>query len=166
MAALTDWSAEETDNVVLAEVLHGLYSSAGPRAEEALLAYVGHHDAGVRRAVAAGLGTRSDFTLSDEAREALLVLMSDPDTEVRIAACLSVGAVGNGDLALTDAMAAHLDHPERRVQLVAVYGLALHNDERCVEGADRLGQPRPGFRNEEAGYLDAAWRYQWRRDHN
>ncbi|MFE3584524.1 HEAT repeat domain-containing protein [Streptomyces vinaceus] len=165
--ALTDWSAEETDNVVLAELLHGLYSSAGPRAEAALLAHVSHHDAGVRRAVAAGLGTRSDSTyLSDEAREALLVLMSDPDTDVRIAACLSVGAVGNGDLALTDAVAALLDHPERRVQLVAVYGLALHNDERCVEGADRLGQPRPGFRNEEAGYLDAAWRYQWRRDHN
>ncbi|MFE5680319.1 HEAT repeat domain-containing protein [Streptomyces erythrochromogenes] len=166
-AALADWSAEEADNAVLTEVLHGLYSYAGPRAEAALLAHVGHHDTGVRRAVAAGLGTRSDSTyLSDEAREALLVLMSDPDTDVRIAACLSVGAVGNGDLALTDAMAALLDHPERRVQLVAVYGLALHNDERCVEGADRLGQPRPGFRNEEAGYLDAAWRYQWRRDHN
>ncbi|MER6444111.1 hypothetical protein [Streptomyces venezuelae] len=166
-AALTDWSAEETDNAVLTEVLHGLHSYAGPRAEAALLAHVGHHDTGVRRAVAAGLSTRSDSTyLSDEAREALLVLMSDPDTDVRIAACLSVGAVGNGDLALTDAMAALLDHPERRVQLVAVYGLALHHDERCIEGADRLGQPRPGFRNEEAGYLDAAWRYQWRRDHN
>ncbi|MFJ9591120.1 hypothetical protein ACIRS3_00005 [Streptomyces virginiae] len=166
-AALADWSAEETDSAVLTEVLYGLDSYAGPRAEAALLAHVGHHDAGVRRAVAAGLGTRSDSTyLSDEAREALLVLMSDPDTDVRIAACLSVGAVGNGELALSDAMAALLDHPERRVQLVAVYGLALHNDERCVEGADRLGRPRPGFRNEEAGYLDAAWRYQWRRDHN
>ncbi|MFF3083831.1 HEAT repeat domain-containing protein [Streptomyces nojiriensis] len=165
--ALTDWSAEETDNAVLTEVLHGLYSYAGPRAEAALLAHVGHHDTGVRRAVAAGLGRRLNSTyLSDEAREALLVLMSDPDTDVRIAACLSVGEVGNGDLALTDAMAALLDHSERRVQLVAVYGLALHNDERCVEGADRLGQPRSGFRNEEAGYLDAAWRYQWRRDHN
>ncbi|WP_159045232.1 HEAT repeat domain-containing protein [Streptomyces sp. WM6373] len=165
--ALTDWSAEETDSAVLAEVLHGLGSYSGPRAEAALLAHVGHHDAGVRRAVAAGLGTSLDSTcLSEEAREALLALMSDPDTDVRIAACLSVGAVGNGDFALIDAMAALLHHPERRVQLVAVYGLALHNDERCVEGADRLGQPRPGFRNEEAGYLDAAWRYQWRRNDN
>lgn len=92
--------------------------------------------------------------------------MSDPDTDVRIEACRSAGEARNGDPALTDAMAALLDHPERRVQLVAVYGLALHNDERCVEGADRLGPPRPGFRAEEMACLDAAWRYQWRRDDN
>ncbi|MFI8391892.1 HEAT repeat domain-containing protein [Streptomyces sp. NPDC085540] len=163
--ALTDWSAEETDNAVLTTVLLGLHSYAGPRAEAAILAHVAHHDAGVRRAVAAGLGTRLDSTyLSDEAREALLTLMTDPDTDVRIAACRSAGEARNGDPALTDAMAALLDHPERRVQLVAVYGLALLDDERCVEGADRLGQPRPGFRDEEMAYPDVAWRYQWRRD--
>ncbi|MGW4689891.1 hypothetical protein ACWEPM_34100 [Streptomyces sp. NPDC004244] len=165
--ALTDWSAVETDTAVLATVLYGLDSYAGPRAEAALLAHVGHHDAGVRQAVAAGLGTRLDSTyLSDEAREALLTLMTDPDTDVRITACRKAGEVRNGDPALTDAMAALLDHPERRVQLVAVYGLALHDDERCVEGADRLGQPRPGFRDEEMACLDVAWRYRWRRDNN
>ncbi|MFF9049394.1 HEAT repeat domain-containing protein [Streptomyces parvulus] len=163
VAALTDWSAEEMDSTVLAAVLNGLYSNAGPRAEAALLAHVGHHDVEVRQAVAAGLGTYLDSThLSDEAREALLTLMSDPDTDVRIVACCSAGEAR--DPALTDAMAALLDEPERRVQLVAVYGLALHNDERCVEGADRLGQPRPGFRSEEMACLDVAWRYQWRRD--
>ncbi|MET9572474.1 hypothetical protein ABZY34_25675 [Streptomyces virginiae] len=165
--ALTDWSAEETDNAVLTEVLHGLDSYAGPRAEAALLAHVGHHDAGVRRAVAAGLGTRLESTyLSDEARQALLALMTDQDTGVRIEACRKAGEARNGDPALTDAMAALLDHPERRVQLVAVYGLALHDDERCVEGADRLGPPRPGFRDEEMACLDVAWRYRWRRDDN
>ncbi|MGW5348049.1 HEAT repeat domain-containing protein [Streptomyces sp. NPDC004050] len=165
--ALTDWSAVETDTAVLATVLYGLDSYAGPRAEAALLAHVGHHDGGVRQAVAAGLGTRLDSTyLSGEAREALLTLMTDPDTDVRITACRKAGEVRNGDPALTDAMAALLDHPERRVQLVAVYGLALHDDERCVEGADRLGQPRPGFRDEEMACLDVAWRYRWRRDDN
>ncbi|MCX4804397.1 HEAT repeat domain-containing protein [Streptomyces sp. NBC_01214] len=163
--ALTDWSAEETDIAVLTEVLHGLDSYAGPRAEAALLAHAGHLDAGVRRAVANGLGTRLESTyLSDEAREALLALMTDPDTDVRIAACCKAGETRNGDPALTDAMAALLHHPERRVQLAAVYGLALHDDERCAEGADRLGPPRPGYRDEEMAYLDVAWRYQWRRD--
>ncbi|MFJ3925585.1 HEAT repeat domain-containing protein [Streptomyces sp. NPDC090022] len=163
--ALTEWSAEETDSTVLAMLLWGLRSYAGPRAEAALLAHVDHHDAGVRRAVAAGLGTRSDSTyLSDEARDALLTLMSDPDTDVRIEACHSAGQTRTGDPALTDAMAALLDHPERRVQLVAVYGLALHEDERCVEGANRLGPPRPGYHDEEMACLEVAWRYKWRRE--
>ncbi|MFD3553540.1 hypothetical protein ACFWWA_15710 [Streptomyces goshikiensis] len=162
---LTDWSAEETDIAVLTTVLHGLASYAGPRAEAALLAHVGHLDAGVRQAVANGLGTRLGSTyLSDEAREALLALMTDADTEVRIAACRQAGETRNGDPALTNAMAALLHHPERRVQLVAVYGLALHDDERCVEASRRLGPPRPGFRDEEMGYLDVAWRYERRRD--
>ncbi|MFD9420732.1 hypothetical protein ACFWC9_39585 [Streptomyces goshikiensis] len=47
---LTDWSAEETDIAVLTMVLHGLASYAGPRAEAAVLAHVGHLDAGVRQA--------------------------------------------------------------------------------------------------------------------
>ncbi|MFD3677676.1 HEAT repeat domain-containing protein [Streptomyces sp. NPDC058613] len=90
--------------------------------------------------------------------------MADADTDVRIAACRKAGEIMNGDPAVTNAMAALLHHPERRVQLVAVHGLALHEDERCVEGADRLGPPRPGFQDEEMGYLDVAWRYMWRRD--
>ncbi|MDA5280015.1 HEAT repeat domain-containing protein [Streptomyces sp. Isolate_45] len=163
--ALTDWSAEETDIAVLTGVLHGLDSYSGPRAEATLLAHIGHPDAGVRQAVANGLGTRLESgALSDEAREALLSLMTDVDTDVRVAACRQAGESRNGDPVLTDAMAALLHHPERRVQLVAVYGLALHDDERCVEASRRLGPPRPGFRDEEMGYLDAAWRYEWRRD--
>ncbi|MFG2339433.1 HEAT repeat domain-containing protein [Streptomyces yangpuensis] len=168
--ALIDWSAEETDTAVLAEVLHGLGSYAGPRAEAALLAHAGHPDAGVRQAVAGGLGTRGEPAyLSDEARDALLALMADADTDVRIAACHSAGGTAagydvEGDPALADAMAALLHHPQRRVRLVAVYGLALHQDERCVEAADRLGPPRPGFRAEEMACLDVAWRYKWRRD--
>ncbi|MEU9083428.1 HEAT repeat domain-containing protein [Streptomyces sp. NPDC048357] len=163
--ALTDWSAEETDIAVLTMVLHGLHSYAGPCAEAALLAHAGHPDAGVRQAVADGLGTRLESrSLTDEAREALLALMTDVDTDVRVAACRQVGESRNGDPVLTHAMASLLHHPERRVQLVAVYGLALHDDERCVEASRRLGPPRPGFRDEEMGYLDVAWRYEWRRD--
>ncbi|UUY52674.1 HEAT repeat domain-containing protein (plasmid) [Streptomyces yangpuensis] len=170
VAALTAWSAGETDTTVLAELLHGLHSYAGPRAEAALLAHAGHPDAGVRQAVAGGLGTRGKPAhLSGEARDTLLTLLADDDTDVRIAACHSAGETARphavkGDPALADAMAALLHDPLRRVRLVAVYGLALHEDERCVEAADRLGPPRPGFRAEEMACLDVAWRYQWRRD--
>ncbi|MBM9623846.1 HEAT repeat domain-containing protein [Streptomyces zhihengii] len=150
--ALTNWSASETNNEVLATVLLGLGSYAGPRAEAALLGPADHHDADVRRAVAAGLGTSRDTPcLSTEAREALLTLRGDPDPDVRIDACRRAGEEGQGDSALSDAMAALLGHPERRVQLAAVCGLALHDDELCVEAADRLGPPRPGFRSEELG---------------
>ncbi|GGS95102.1 MULTISPECIES: hypothetical protein [Streptomyces] len=165
VAALTDWSAEETNSAVLAEVLYGLFSYQGPRAEAALLAHLGHHEPGVRRAVAAGLGTPLDRKhLSDGAREGLLRLMNDLDTGVTIAACRSAADVANGDPELTDAMAALLDHPERQVRLEAVHGLALHEDERCVEAANRLGPPRPGFHEEEYYCLEAAWRYEWHRE--
>ncbi|AXE25954.1 hypothetical protein C0216_23085 [Streptomyces globosus] len=164
VAALTDWSAEETDPAVLATVLHGLSSYQGPRAEAALLAHLGHHDPGVRRAVAAGLGTSKDGEhLSGRAREGVLTLMNDPDTDVGIAACRSAGDIANGDPVLSDSLAALLDHPERRVRLEAVQSLALHRDERCVEAAKRLGPPRPGYREEELYCLEAAWRFERRR---
>lgn len=65
-------------------VLYGLGAHAGPRAEAALLAYAGHPDAGVRRAVADGFGTWPEQpAFPDDVREALLLLMTDVDTAVR-----------------------------------------------------------------------------------
>ncbi|MCB5182451.1 HEAT repeat domain-containing protein [Streptomyces antimicrobicus] len=161
VAALTDWATAETDPTVLAEVLHGLSSYQGPRAEAALLLHTHHHVPAVRRAVAAGLGTPPHSRQpSDAAHQALLTLMNDPDTDVQIAACHSAGDIANGDRALTDTMASLLDHPERRVQLQAVHALARHHDERCVQAAERLGPPRPGYREDETYYLEAAWRYE------
>ncbi|MEU2390408.1 HEAT repeat domain-containing protein [Streptomyces sp. NPDC007369] len=162
----TEWSAKEVDLAVLTEVLVALGEHADPRADEALLAYVGHADPGVRGAVARRVGTWSESpALSDGVREALLVLMTDVDTAVRRDACLTVGRVGyrDRDPVLADAMAALLDDTDRQVQVAAVHGLALHQDDRCVEAARRLGPPQPGFLAEEH-YLDAAWRYEWRRD--
>ncbi|MEU9234497.1 HEAT repeat domain-containing protein [Streptomyces subrutilus] len=145
-------------------VLLGLGSYAGPRAEAALLAHVAHHDAEVRRAVAGGLGTPLDSTeLSEAAIEALLVLMTDVDAAVRRAACRSAGQGRDLDPVLAEAMAALLDDTDRQVQVIAVYGLALHDDERCVEAARRLGPPQPGYPDAE-DYRHAVWRYEWRRD--
>ncbi|TQK49833.1 hypothetical protein FBY35_0107 [Streptomyces sp. SLBN-118] len=77
-------------------------------------------------------------------------------------ACLTFADGKDHDPVLTDAMAALLDDEDRRVQVFAVYGLALHDDERCVEGASRLGPPQPSDPDEEH-YLGAAWRYARRR---
>ncbi|MET8102809.1 HEAT repeat domain-containing protein [Streptomyces sp. NPDC005236] len=159
----TDWSTREEDRAVLTEVLVALGEHCDSRAVAALVAYAGHADAGVRRAVARGFGTwpKAPAFLID-VREALLVLMTDMDTVVRCAACLTVAESGDRDPALAHAMAALLDDADRRVQVTAVYGLALHDDERCVEAARRLPPAPPGTPREDE--LDAVWRYEWRRD--
>ncbi|MFF5537145.1 ankyrin repeat domain-containing protein [Streptomyces cinerochromogenes] len=160
----TDWSAEETDLAVLTEVLVALGEHPGPRAEAALLPHAGHPDARVRRAVAQGLSAwSSPPVFSGAARAALRELMADKEAVVREYACLTVADARDRDPALADALAALLDDTDRRVQAVVVYGLALHDDERCVAGARRLGPPHPEHPDEER-YLDAAWRYEWRRD--
>ncbi|MEU8437741.1 HEAT repeat domain-containing protein [Streptomyces sp. NPDC029216] len=160
----TDWSAEETDIAVLTEVLVALGEHIDPRAEAALLPHAGHPHARVRRAVAQGFGEwSSPPALSGDARKALLRLIADPDAVVRKTACCTVAEARDNDPVLPDAMAAVLGDADRLVQLAAVYGLALHNDERCVEAARLLGPPQRGSLEEE-GYLDAAWRYEWRRD--
>ncbi|MFE5693781.1 HEAT repeat domain-containing protein [Streptomyces erythrochromogenes] len=159
-----DWAAEETDFAVLTEVLVALGEHSGPRVEAALLPHAGHADARVRRAVAQGFSAwSSPPAFSGEARTALLRLMTDPDPVVRKTACHMVAGGRDRDPVLADAMASALDDADRPVQLAAVYGLALHHDERCVEAARSLGPPQRGSLEEES-YLEAAWRYELRRD--
>ncbi|MFD7079298.1 HEAT repeat domain-containing protein [Streptomyces sp. NPDC059918] len=160
----TPWSAAETDVAVLTEVLVALGEHRDLRAEAALLPHAGHPDARVRRAVAQGfsdLGSPPAF--SGDARTALLRLMADPDAVVRKTACHKVAEGRDHDRVFAEAMAALLDDADRTVRLAAAYGLALHDDERCVEAARLLGPPQRGSAEEE-GYLDAVWRYEWRRD--
>lgn len=160
----TNWSAEETDFAVLTEVMVALGEHIGPRAEAALLPHAGHPDARVRCAVAQGFSEwSSPPAFSGDARRALLRLISDPDAVVRKTACRRIAEGRDNDPVLADAMAAVLGDVDRLVQLAAVYGLALHNDERCVEAARLLGPPRRGSLEEE-GYLNEAWHYEWRRD--
>ncbi|WP_326778173.1 HEAT repeat domain-containing protein [Streptomyces sp. NBC_01445] len=159
----TDWSAGEEDLAVLTEVLVALGEHADSRADAALLPYVGHPDVGIRCAVASGFGTWPEPpAFLDEVREALLVLMTDTDAAVRQTACRTVAEGKDHDPVFAHAMAALLDDADRRVQVTAAYGLALHDDERCVEAARRLPPTPPGSPHEHE--LDAVWRYEWRRD--
>ncbi|MFE5804991.1 hypothetical protein [Streptomyces sp. NPDC056491] len=159
----TDWSTGEANPAVLTEVLVALGDHCDLRASAALVPYAGHADAGVRRAVAHGFGTWPEApAFLEDVHEALLALMTDTDTEVRRAACLTVAEGRDRDAVLATAMAALLDDADRRVQVTAVYGLALHDDEQCVEAARRLPPAPPGTPHEHE--LDAVWRYEWRRD--
>ncbi|MFF4165924.1 hypothetical protein [Streptomyces sp. NPDC001741] len=158
-----DWSAEETDSAVLGEILVGIGEHAGPRATEALLPHAGHHDERVRRAVAHGFSAwPSPPVFSAAVRQVLLELMRDPAPSVRWYACLTVADGRDREPALADAMAALLDDADRRVRLSAVYGLARHDDGRCVEAARRLGPHRAGHADEER-YLDEVRLHEWRR---
>ncbi|MGV9628838.1 hypothetical protein [Streptomyces sp. NPDC003487] len=96
----------------------------------------------MRRAVASAFDMWSR-ALSPVTRKTLLGLMTDPDAEVRQRACRTVADGKDRDPALADSMAELLDDPIRQVRVVAVYGLARHDDERCVEGARRLPPAPP-----------------------
>ncbi|MEV6053658.1 HEAT repeat domain-containing protein [Streptomyces sp. NPDC052107] len=142
-------------------MLVGLSEHPGPRADAALLAYVGHPDPRPRRAVASGFAS-GPLGFPAAVRKALVDLMADPDAEVRESACRTVAEGRDRDPVLADAMAALLDDPVRRVRVAAVYGLARHDDERCVEGARRLPPAPPG--TPDAYDLFEVGRYEARRD--
>ncbi|MGW0699650.1 HEAT repeat domain-containing protein [Streptomyces sp. NPDC002867] len=156
-----DRSGRERDAAVLTEVLVGLSEHVDPRADAALLPYADHPDVRVRRAVASGFSTWPT-AFSPAVQDALLDLMTDPDAEVRQRACRTVADGEDRDPALADAMATLLDDVIRQVRVAAVYALARHDDERCVEGARRLPPPPPGTPHEYD--LDEVWRYRLRRD--
>ncbi|MFI0237893.1 hypothetical protein [Streptomyces sp. NPDC016845] len=157
----TEWSAAEDDVAVLTTVLVALGEHTDGRAEAALLPYAGHDDAGIRCAVAEGLRVRPEQPdLPGGARAAVLGLLTDNDAAVRRAACRAVAESRIRDASLTEAMAALVDDEDRQVQVTAVYGLALHDDERCVEAARRLP---PAPRGAPYVYeLDEVWRYELR----
>ncbi|MCF3136107.1 HEAT repeat domain-containing protein [Streptomyces olivochromogenes] len=156
-----DWSSQENDVGVLTQVLAGVSEHGDPRADAALLPYAGHPDVRIRRAVASGFN-RWVPAFSAAAREALLAHMTDPDSMVRELACRTVADAKDRDPALADAMAALLGDAEPEVRGAAVYGLARHDDERCVAGARDLRPVPPGSALEH--YLDQVWRYEMRRD--
>ncbi|MFD3654616.1 HEAT repeat domain-containing protein [Streptomyces sp. NPDC058620] len=99
---------------------------------------------------------------SEGVRKSLLVLMTDPDAQVRQSACRTVAEGKDRDPVFADAMAVLLDDADRRVRVIAMHGLARHDDERCVEGERRLPPAPPGTPHEYD--LDEVWRYERRRD--
>ncbi|GGX09755.1 hypothetical protein GCM10010297_34120 [Streptomyces malachitofuscus] len=102
---LNTWAAEETDTEMLAKVLEALAEYEHSGLEATGLRYAVHPDARVRQRVPALFCPLEDASLTPPARAALLALIGDQDTEVRLIA--SRVAV-NDDALLTPAVRALL----------------------------------------------------------
>lgn len=93
---LSTWAAEETDPEMLAKVLEAFAEYEHPGLEAAGLRYAVHPDPRVRQRVPALFCPPEDASLTPPARAALLALIGDQDTEVRLLA--SRVAVNDGAL--------------------------------------------------------------------
>ncbi|KKZ75030.1 HEAT repeat domain-containing protein [Streptomyces showdoensis] len=161
-----DWAAQEEHPDVLTAVLHGLGEHEDPRIEPLGLRFLAHSAPSVRTGVIATLSTvysersgRTTFT--PEGLNALLVLAQDTGTSVRQAAGYQLAHSLNPDPAVGDTLAGLLDDEDQHTRIWVAFGLAVRDDPRCVEGADKVGpvDDRPSW----SWILDAPARYEERR---
>ncbi|MFN8077589.1 MAG: HEAT repeat domain-containing protein [Kineosporiaceae bacterium] len=109
--------------------------AAGPEDVDAVLALVGHEDAGIRRAVASTLPLLSQGDPPTQAMVgACITLSADPDDSVRDWACCALGRQWHevDTPELRDALAARLDDEHVDTRCEALVGLALRRDERAL----------------------------------
>ncbi|MFJ7126796.1 hypothetical protein [Streptomyces sp. NPDC098101] len=162
-----DWAAEEEHPEVLAEVLACLSDHEDPRIEPLGLSRLAHPDPRVRRAVPKLLerrapGDRGEWAhATPEGLDAMLVLARDPDSAVRGLVAHDLATGGDTAPAVGDALAGLVGDEEQTTRIWAVFGLAVRDDPRCVDGAARVGPVA-----EYAAWswiLDAPDRYEQRR---
>jgi hypothetical protein len=133
---LAAWAAEEKDGEMLAKVLDAFTDRAHPGQEAIGLRYCGHPDPRVRRAVPYALSADC-VPRTPAARAALLTLMRDPDTEVRLRACTA--SMRDDDLLseITRALLLLTENPDAGSRGAAVAALAGSRD-RTPAVADAL----------------------------
>ncbi|WP_435189795.1 hypothetical protein [Streptomyces sp. bgisy126] len=162
-----DRAAEEEHPEVLAEVLAGLGDHEDPRIEPLGLSRLAHPDPRVRLVVPRTLERRA---LDDRGRwayatpeglDAVLVLARDSDAAVRELVAHDLATSNDSAPAVGDALAVLLDDERQTTRMWAVFGLAVRDDPRCVDGAARVG-PVAG-RAAWSWILDAPDRYEERR---
>ncbi|MFE6668713.1 HEAT repeat domain-containing protein [Streptomyces sp. NPDC057697] len=138
---LAVWAVEETDDELLAKVLGAFTEHDHPDQEAIGLRHAGHPDPHVRREVPGALSS-DDGPRTQEAGDALLALMGDPDAEVRLRAC-TAGMWAEGLL------------PETTRTLVSLTG-AADPDVRGAAAAALAGSPvrTPGVADALAALLD------------
>ncbi|MGX1561242.1 ankyrin repeat domain-containing protein [Streptomyces sp. NPDC055506] len=159
------WAAEEQDPEVLAAVLNGLTEEDGPQIEAMGLSYRAHPDPRVRSLVLEALERGEDRLLVRPGNLATVVeLARDPDEGVRWSACAWLGYYPERSPEIGDALAALTHDPFQAVRAYAVYGLAEHDDPRCVEGDRRIGPVDPDGPWYDDWVLGATRRYEWRRE--
>ncbi|WP_435283078.1 HEAT repeat domain-containing protein [Streptomyces koelreuteriae] len=159
------WAAEEQDPEVLAAVLNGLTEEDGPQIEAMGLSYRAHPHPVVRALVLEALERGEDRLLVRPANLAtVFALARDPDERVRRNACEWLAHYPERSPEIGDALAALTHDPLQAVRAHAVYGLAEHDDPRCVEGDRRIGPVDPDGPWYDDWVLGATRRYEWRRE--
>ncbi|MGW8327497.1 HEAT repeat domain-containing protein [Streptomyces sp. NPDC055897] len=125
---------------------------------DTLLALSRDPDAEVRYATAGELAAH--FTPAF--REALLVLVEDPDPGVRAGAAVALGSTKDQTPVVTDALVSLLDEDDLLLRLEIVYALARRDDPRTEEAWNRVGELPVGFDLVEDHRVFAYWEYQRR----
>ncbi|MGW2560221.1 HEAT repeat domain-containing protein [Streptomyces sp. NPDC001514] len=133
-----------------------------PTGRTVLLALARDPDSGVRTSSAIVLGGCHD--LSPEVGEALLDLVRDPDADVRRTAASALAGSADRTPAVAEGLARLLDDEDRELRLEAVYGLALRDDPRCVEGLERITPLDTDSPHDHRP--SAVWHYKWRHQDN
>ncbi|WP_421742096.1 HEAT repeat domain-containing protein [Cellulomonas sp.] len=120
--------------VVDAADLCDAIGAAGPPDARAVVALVGHHDAAVRKAVAAQLPYLTEDEPSAELLATAIRLTADPDPDVRDWACFALGQQWQqvDTPELRDALADRLDDIDVATRHEALVGLALRRDQRAL----------------------------------
>lgn len=117
-----------------------------PLARAGLLTLMRDPDAQVRVG-ACGVGMRDD-SLLPEIGQALLLLVEDPHADAWHTAVETLAGSRIRTPAVSDALAALLDHDDQLVRLEAAYGLAVRDDPRTEEAIGRVGPLGAGFEHD------------------
>ncbi|MFD4529761.1 HEAT repeat domain-containing protein [Streptomyces sp. NPDC058470] len=179
---LATWAAEETDSALLARVLDIFLGYEHPGQETIGLRHAGHPDPRVRREVPYAL-CRDYVARSLAARAALVTLTRDPDTRVRLSACMAGSRDADLRPDITRALLLMAEDPDAETRGAAVSTLAevqdlpravadalagmLDDDDLLVRlaatyGLARCDDPRTAEAIERLGPLPAAYEHDHR----
>lgn len=128
--AVSQMMQTEAEIEPLSAAIHALGHLGNPAAIPLIGSYQWHPEAKIRFAVACALGS---FANDPEAIQALMVLTSDADDDVRDWAVFGLGNLGDADSReIRDALLARLNDKNEEVREEAIVGLAKRKDQRVL----------------------------------
>jgi HEAT repeat protein len=128
--AVSQMLQQENEIQPLNSAIHALGHLENPSAIPLIISYQQHPEPEIRFAVACALGS---FASDPQAIQALIILTSDADDDVRDWAVFGLGNLGNADSTeIRDALLARLRDSNEDVREEAMVGLAKRKDQRVL----------------------------------
>lgn len=128
--AVSQMLQQENEIQPLSSAIYALGHLDNPVAVSLIISYHQHPETEIRFAVACALGS---FASDPEAIQALIVLTSDADDDVRDWAVFGLGNLGDADSReIRDALFARLNDTNDNVREEAIVGLATRKDQRVL----------------------------------